>query len=173
MLCNFTGKLSSGLHYCRMSSSIRHRFLGLFSTKSILSASLSSSCSLQLSSFSPSPSPSSSCFRFAVASSAACLLRHFVRRFWNQTWWREKNYWKLIIKIAPSFKSQNKSLNRAFIRMVYLAFFIATSYGVEIKGREECQEKTEEGLNCLFIFTNGCCVAIPLLELFPATNVYH
>lgn len=98
LLCNFSCKLFSRCHYCLMSSSIRHLFLGLFSTKSILSASLSSSCSLQLSSFSPSPSPSSSCFRFAVASSAACLLRHFVRRFWNQTWWREKNYWKLIIK---------------------------------------------------------------------------
>lgn len=96
VLRNSYRKFSLHFHYCRMSSPIRHRFLGWFSTKSILSASLSSSGSLQSPSFSPSPSPSSSCFRFAVASSAACLLRHFVRRFWNQTWRRREESEKLL-----------------------------------------------------------------------------
>uniref|UniRef100_A0A182QKE0 Uncharacterized protein n=1 Tax=Anopheles farauti TaxID=69004 RepID=A0A182QKE0_9DIPT len=58
----------------------RFRWLLPVSTRSRLSESESIG-SLQ----SPSPSPSSSCFRFAVAISAACFLRHFVRRFWNHT----------------------------------------------------------------------------------------
>lgn len=110
---------SETFHYCLMSSSIRHRFLEWFSTKSILSASLSSSGSLQSPSFSPSPSPSSSCFLFAVASSAACLFRHFVRRFWNQTWWRQE--WK-IINIINHKKSRcvctlNHRINRLIGRL--------------------------------------------------------
>jgi hypothetical protein len=129
-----------------MSSSIRHRFLGLFSTKSILSASLSSRGSLQSPSFSPSPSPSSSCFLLAVASSAACLLRHFVRLFWNQTWSEERKIEKLL-KINHNKSRRVFSLNHKTNRligrlfeMVYLAFFTATSYGVKDLGEGKVQE---------------------------------
>ena len=50
-----------------------------------MSAELSEYISSSLSDMSFITSASSWRF-FAVASSAACFLRHFVRRFWNQTW---------------------------------------------------------------------------------------
>ena len=168
--------LELNFYYCLMSSSIRHLFLGLFSTKSILSASLSSRGSLQLSSFSPSPSPSSSCFLFAVASSAACLLRHFVRRFWNQTWWWKKNYWRLIIKNLNAYsKSQNKSLNRAFIWNGLFSIFHCHLIWCRNKGRGNVK-KTEEGLKrfylhkWVFSFPSFCfcCCLLPQLQI-----VYH
>lgn len=156
-------------YYCLMSSSIRHRFLGLFSTKSILSASLSSSGSLQSPSFSPSPSPSSSCFLLAVASSAACRLRHFVLRFWNQTWqWKEiEKLLKINHKKSRCVFSLNHKTNRLIGRlfeMVYLAFFIATSYGVE---RESGEGRFKKGrfkrfMGVFFAFFIHNC-----------TNVYH
>ena len=80
-------------------SSIRHRFLELFSIKSILSVSLS-----QVSLQSPSPSPNSSCFRFAVAISAACFFLHLVLLFWNHTCNKTKiNNNKLILYFSLQF----------------------------------------------------------------------
>lgn len=57
-----------------------------------LKSRLSSVSGLQLScrssslSLLPDMSAVSSCFFLAVAISAACFFRHFVRRFWNHTW---------------------------------------------------------------------------------------
>lgn len=134
-----------------MSSSIRHRFLEWFSTKSILSASLSSRGSLQSPSFSPSPSPSSSCFLLAVANSAACLLRHFVLRFWNQTWKGERKRIETLLKINHTKSRCVFCLNHKTNRLIGRLFSIFHCHLTWCWDRRGHVKERKEGLNWLYL----------------------
>lgn len=74
------------------------------------------------------------------------------------------NHKKISLRVHS--KSRNKSFNRAFIWMVYLTFFIATSHGVKRGGEMSRREKRKEGLNSVYLFTNGS-------FLFPSFQTFN
>ena len=69
-----------------------------------------------------SSSSESCCFFLAVASSAACFLRHFVLRFWNQTWcvWHESkmNYCKGVWMLSSPLLDFRTSLEHRLALLV-------------------------------------------------------
>lgn len=87
--------LLQGLISARLVALCFFKSLVIFSSSEFGSRGLLYSSSSSLSELSFIFSVSESCFFLAEAISAACLFRHLVLLFWNQTWWEEREEKKI------------------------------------------------------------------------------